>query len=221
MTEQKISDWEALYREQDVEKMPWFTPELDHDFSEALRNLKICSGHVLDLGTGPGTQAIALAELGFDVVASDISGSAIRKAEVRSKKKGSSIRFVKDDILATGLKGPFDIIFDRGIFHVFPAEKRAAYVQNVEGLLRKGGYLFLKCFSDKESPGEGPYRISEEEIHRSFTPALEILNIRAGFFKGVRQPNPHALFCVLRKVSGTMANPDTFNGFPEPFTPPS
>jgi cyclopropane fatty-acyl-phospholipid synthase-like methyltransferase len=206
MNEQRIQDWEALYREQDVEKMPWFTPELDHDFAGALECLKIRSGHVLDLGTGPGTQAIGLAELGFDVVASDISESAVRKAEARAKQKGLVIRFVKDDILATALKGPFDIIFDRGIFHVFPPEKRNVYVQNVGGLLKKGGSLLLKCFSDQEPPGEGPYRISEEEIRRSFAPAFQILTIRASFFKGVRRPDPRALFCILgKKIPGRQA----------------
>jgi len=197
--EPKFPDWEELYREQDVEKMPWFTPELDHDFSLALKSLRICSGHVLDLGTGPGTQAIALAELGFDVVASDISDSAVRKAEVRAKQKGRALLFLKDDILATRLKGPFDVIFDRGIFHVFPPGKRGAYVQNVDGLLKKGGFLFLKCFSDKEPAGEGPHRISETEIRGSFNPVLQVLTIRETFFKGVRQPSPRALFCILQK----------------------
>ena len=164
-----------------------------------LKDLKIRSGHVLDLGTGPGTQAIALAGLGLDVVASDISGSAVRKAEAMAKKKGLVIRFVKDDILATGLKGPFDIIFDRGIFHIFPPEKRSAYVRNVRGLLKEGGYLFLKCFSDKEPPGEGPYRLSGEDIRGSFASAFQVLSIRAGFFKSVRKPDPHAFFCILQK----------------------
>ena len=199
MEEQGVPDWEALYREQDVETLPWFTPELDFDFAAALKDLEIRSGHVLDLGTGPGIQAIALKRLGFDVVASDISGSAVRKAEIQAQKKAPGIRFVKDDILTTRLKGPFDIIFDRGIFHVFPPEKRNAYVQNVSGLLGKGGCLMLKCFSDKEPPGEGPYRISEEEIRSSFSPVLQVLSVRASFFKGVRQPNPHALFCILQK----------------------
>ena len=199
MDELKIPDWEALYREQDVETMPWFTPTLDFDFAAVLKSLKIRSGHVLDLGTGPGTQAIGLAELGLDVVASDISGSAVRKAAARAKAKGLTIRFVKDDILATGLKGPFDLIFDRGIFHIFSPEKRSAYVQSVGGLLKKGGTLILKCFSDKEPPGEGPYRISEEEIRRSFTPVFQVLTVRASFFKGVRKPEPHALLCILQK----------------------
>ncbi len=199
MSKPKFPDWEALYRDQDVEKMPWFTPDLDADFSKVLKNFNLKNGHVLDLGTGPGTQAIALAKLGFEVVASDISDSAVRKAEVRAKQKGVLIHFVKDDILATQLQGPFDIIFDRGIFHVFPPGKRDAYVQNVTGLLKKGGSLLLKCFSDKEPPGEGPYRISEAEIRRAFTPALEILTLRESSFQGVRRPDPRALFCVLQK----------------------
>ena len=199
MEDSKIPDWEALYREQDVEKMPWFTKELDPDFAAALKSLKLRSEHVLDLGTGPGTQAIALKKSGFDVVASDISESAVLKAEARAKKTAPGIRFVKDDILATKLQGPFDIIFDRGIFHVFAPEKRNTYVQNVSGLLKQGGYLMLKCFSDKEPAGEGPHRISEEEIRRSFSTALQVLEIRASFFKGVREPNPHALFCILQK----------------------
>ncbi len=199
MDEPKLPDWETLYRDQDVEKMPWFTPVLDHDFAEALERFKVRSGRVLDLGTGPGTQAIALAELGFGVVASDISGSAVKKAEALAKKKGLAIRFLEDDILATKLTAPFDIVFDRGIFHIFPPAKRADYVRNVGGLLREGGYLFLKCFSDQEPPGEGPYRFSEEDIRMSFEPVFGIRVVRASLFKGVRQPDPRALFCVLQK----------------------
>ena len=199
MDERKFPDWEVLYRDQDVEKMPWFTPALDHDFAETLKDLNIQSGRVLDLGTGPGTQAIALAELGLDVVASDVSGAAVKKAEARAKQKGLAIRFVKDDILVTKLKAPFDIVFDRGIFHVFPPAKRADYVQSVRGLLKEGGYLFLKCFSDQEPPGEGPYRLSEEDVRRSFDPAFKVRTVRETFFQGVRQPDPRALFCVLQK----------------------
>ena len=199
MDKQTFPDWEKLYREQNVENMPWFTPVLDKDFVRALKELNLRSGRALDLGTGPGTQAIALAELGFDVIGSDISGSAIKKAAVRAQAKGLPVRFVQDDILATHLKGSFDIIFDRGIVHVFPPAKRADYVRNVYGLLKEGGHLFLKCFSVAESPGEGPYRISEEELRHSFEPAFKVCTVRASFFAGVRRPEPRALFCVLQK----------------------
>ena len=179
--------------------MPWFTPVLDPDFAETLKSFNLRSGRVLDLGTGPGTQAIALAKIGFEVVASDISGTAVKKAEALAQQKSLTIRFVQDDILATKLEAPFDIVFDRGIFHIFPPAERPAYVRSVRCLLKEGGYLFLKCFSDQEPPGEGPYRLSEADLRGALEPAFKVRTVRATLFEGVRQPKPHAFFCVLQK----------------------
>src|SRR6266508_2149245 len=64
---------EELYQQQEVESMPWFNPELDYDLEKALDELGLRSGSALDLGTGPGTQAIHLARRGFTVTATDIS----------------------------------------------------------------------------------------------------------------------------------------------------
>ncbi|MGH2416536.1 MAG: hypothetical protein ACRDEA_23140 [Microcystaceae cyanobacterium] len=46
-------NWEQLYQEQPVETMPWFHPELDRDLAQALAELHLEAGTVLDLGTGP------------------------------------------------------------------------------------------------------------------------------------------------------------------------
>jgi 2-polyprenyl-3-methyl-5-hydroxy-6-metoxy-1,4-benzoquinol methylase len=70
--------WEDLYREQEIESLPWFNPELDDDLEKALGEFGLRGGSALDLGTGPGTQAIHLARLGFAVTATDISEAAIR-----------------------------------------------------------------------------------------------------------------------------------------------
>lgn len=78
MTAQEFPNWEALYQEKPVETMPWFNPDLDPDVEEALLTLDLSNGTALDLGTGPGTQAIALAERGFQVIATDLSETAIQ-----------------------------------------------------------------------------------------------------------------------------------------------
>jgi hypothetical protein len=62
--------WEELYRNDTVEKFPWYWPALDPDLEAALVRYGIWSGTFLDLGTGPGTQAVVLAERGFHVTAS-------------------------------------------------------------------------------------------------------------------------------------------------------
>lgn len=193
--------WEKLYLQEEVETMPWFHPVLDLDLDQALHKFKIYSGDALDLGSGPGTQAIALAERGFNVTATDVSPSAIRKARERAEKEhgmDSDIEFLHDDILNTGLKKQFDIIFDRGCFHVIPPAKRKVYVKIVERLLKPGGYLFLKCFSHLETM-EGPYRFSPEELRGLFSPAFNIHSIDETKFYGPLETFPRALFSTMQK----------------------
>jgi SAM-dependent methyltransferase len=200
----EFPDWEKLYREEKVESMPWFHPGLDPDLDRALRDLKIHSGFALDLGTGPGTQAIALAELGFKVIATDISKAAIKKALIRTRKKGSvqdrlDIEFREDDILSTRLDMEFDFIFDRGCFHVLTPGRRKDYVSVVAGLIKPGGYLFLKCFSYLEKMEGGPYRFTPEEIKKLFNTRFKVLSIKKTRYHGTLKPLPLALFCRLQR----------------------
>ena len=62
-----IQNWDERYRLDRVEQMPWFYPELDPDLARALARLELLRGRALDVGTGPGTQAIELASRGFEV----------------------------------------------------------------------------------------------------------------------------------------------------------
>ena len=61
-----------------------------------------------------------LARRGFAVTAADISEAAIRLAREKAEAQGLTITWQQDDILATRLTGPFDLIFDRGCFHAPP-----------------------------------------------------------------------------------------------------
>jgi len=89
--------WESMFRRTDEQKMLWFNPCLDLDFDAALCNLNIHSGTVLDIGTGTGSQAIALAELGFKVTATDISDTAVEKAASKVKEKNMDLVFMQDE----------------------------------------------------------------------------------------------------------------------------
>lgn len=195
----EFPDWEKLYVEQEVESMPWFHPSLDADLGKAMEKLDLDSGSFLDLGTGPGTQAIALAERGFRVTGTDISETAVRKARALASEKGLDLEFKRDDILSTGLKKKFDNIFDRGCFHVLEPGKRGDYVKTASELLEPGGYLFLKTFSSEETMEGGPYRFTPEEIREMFGRRFEVLSIDKSKFYGTLESQPKALFSVLRK----------------------
>src|SRR6476661_10212353 len=89
--------WEERYQQQAVETMPWFYPELDDDLRQALSRLGLRSGSALDLGTGPGTQAMQLARRGFSVTATDISEAAIRLARSKADAQDLAITWMLDD----------------------------------------------------------------------------------------------------------------------------
>ncbi|XSG84133.1 MAG: nitroreductase family protein [Methylohalobius sp. ZOD2] len=193
--------WEARYQETPSEALPWYHPELDPDVAAALERLEVTGGRVLDLGTGPGTQAVALAKRGFQVVATDVSATALTGAAELARREGGRVHFVRDDILTTALDEMFDLIVDRGIFHIFPPEAHADYLESLDKLLEPGGYLLLKCFSHLETRPEGPPgRYSPEDIKRIFGYRFEVLDVRDSAFRRPddNQP-PKALFCVLRK----------------------
>lgn len=194
-------DWETLYMTQNVESMPWYSEQLDPDLELELNKRNIHNGTFLDLGTGPGTQAIKLSEKGFHVIGSDISPTSIKKANVRyNTATKHNIKFVIDDILCSELDdSTFDYVFDRGCFHVIMPEKRAKYIEELRRILKKGGLLFLKCFSEKEPlRNSGPYRFSPKTLKEAFhSKEFKIISIEETVYQGTLNPLPKALFAVI------------------------
>src|SRR5437660_10685317 len=152
-------DWESLYATSDVATLPWYTTALEADIERALQEHDLRGRRILDLGTGPATQAMNLAKRGFDVLATDISPSAIKKAKASAKAAGLSIEFRVDNGLASRLAPNLvNAIVDRGVVHVLPEDKRPAYVRTVHRVLRPNGGHFLKRFSDKDAGTWEPHR---------------------------------------------------------------
>jgi 2-polyprenyl-3-methyl-5-hydroxy-6-metoxy-1,4-benzoquinol methylase len=192
-------DWDAVYQQRAIESMPWFYPELDDDLRQALDALGVREGRALDLGTGPGTQAMQLARRGFDVTATDISAAAIRLAREKAEAHGLAVTWMQDDILSTQLTGLFNLIFDRGCFHVLPPERRQEYVSAITGLLKPGAYLFLKCFSQLQPGTQGPHRFTPEQIRELFGSRLHVRSVEETVYQGTLDPLPRALFCTMRR----------------------
>jgi len=196
--ERSRDHWEDRYETQDVTTLPWYTPDLDTDFDEALDRYGIHLGRVLDVGSGPGTQAAHLAQRGFVVVGSDVSQAAVDGA---SKAHGSiqgRLSFVRDDILDSRLKGPFELVFDRGCFHTLPPDRRKDYAATMATLLASTGTLLVKTFSTREPGTEGPHRISPEILLDTFTPVFDIVELRHTEFRSNPAHPRQALFTVLR-----------------------
>src|SRR5207302_2674770 len=118
-------DWEQLYATSEVSSLPWYTTALDADIERALQEHDLRGRRILDLGTGPATQAMNLAKRGFDVLATDISPSAIKKAKASAKSAGLAIEFRVDNVLASKLAPKLvHANVDRAVLHVLAADKR-------------------------------------------------------------------------------------------------
>ncbi|HBE19624.1 MAG TPA: class I SAM-dependent methyltransferase [Cyanobacteria bacterium UBA11149] len=196
----ELPDWKQIYQEKEAETMAWFNPDIDADLDKALTKLNLKEGKALDLGTGPATQAIALAKLGFTVTGTDISDAAISRAKGIAQELGLDIDFRQDDILNSKLEETFDIVFDRGCFHVFHEEQRQDYVRNVSNLVQPKGYLLLKCFSHLETRPDGPYRFTPQEIGEIFAGEFQLSSVEDTVYQGTMEVFPKALFCVLEKI---------------------
>jgi len=195
-----MSSWEELYRTSQVSKLPWFAADLDRDLHRALKRFGPFRGVLLDLGTGPGTHAVGLAKLGYEVVATDIAASAIRAARAYADEAGATIDFQVDDILHSKLKdGRFDGAIDRGVFHTLSPPDRKTYVTTLRRILRPRGWLHLKCFSDKEPGNWGPYRISRKALRASFRDGFDVVSLRDTVFQGNVRPYPRALIATFQR----------------------
>lgn len=197
--QKQFPDWETLYRQQPGESLPWYYAELDPDLEAALREHGVSGGRLLDLGTGPGTQAIALAARGFEATGSDLSETAIARATELARARGVRVDFVQDDVLASRLSGSFDAVFDRGCFHVIDPARRGTYVDAVAGWLAPGGLLLLKTFSALQPGDVGPHRFSADELRTIFAPRFELLSATETVYQGTLDPLPKALMSVLRR----------------------
>jgi 2-polyprenyl-3-methyl-5-hydroxy-6-metoxy-1,4-benzoquinol methylase len=191
--------WEELYKQDTIEKLPWYWPGLDPDLEAALARHGLALGRILDEGTGPGTQAIALAERGFTVTAADVSPAAIGYAARKAAELGVKVTFVQDDVLASRIKGPFEAVFDRGCFHVLAPEQRAGYVETMRALLAPSGWLFLKTFSHDQPGTQGPHRFSPQDLRSIFEGRFDVVEILDTVYQGQLDPYPKALLASLRR----------------------
>lgn len=194
-------DWEGVYRQTPVEDLPWFSPRLDADFERALQTYRVHprGGPVLDLGTGPGTAAIELTRRKFAVAALDVSPTAIEAARRRAGPLASKIEWIAADLFAQTWDERFQLVYDRGVYHSLPLERRHRYPDVVAPWLRRGGLLFVKTFSPDEPGDWGPFRISREELESTLGGRLDLIHLEPSTFPGRLDHEPKAWFAVFRR----------------------
>jgi SAM-dependent methyltransferase len=190
--------------------LPWDTGEPDPLLVEFVTSGGVAPGRALEVGSGTGTNAIWLAERGFDVLGVDLSPLAVERARKKLTGASGRCRFSTLDFLAgEPLDDRFDFVFDRGCFHVFDqAEERARFAARVAAALAPGGLWLSLCGSTEGPPRDGgPPRRSAFDLVTAVEPALEIVELRSTEFRA-QELVANAWFCLAR-VRAVPAQPST------------
>ncbi len=107
----------------------------------------------LDLGCGTGTNAVTLAQHGWQVTGVDYVPQAIHAARRKAKKAGVGelTEFRVDDVLEVDLEAEsFDLILDIGCFHSFAAQDVERYGEMVRRSAAPRGFLLLYTHLKKD-----------------------------------------------------------------------
>ncbi len=191
--------WDRLYESSALGELPWFTEQLDADLARELQTLK--RGRLLDVGTGPGTTAIFAARSGFDVVATDVSSTALGVA--RRRANGERIAWVLDDFLDSRLWGRFDVLVNRGCLHCLPRTSWPDYARTAGRLVEPGGTLLLKVHAPEEAGRHGTSPGGPEELRAVFGEWFTLVATHASEYGGTIRPSPRALLVVLARTEPT------------------
>lgn len=147
---------------------PWDIGAPQPDLVKALRD-EPKGLAILDMGCGTGENALFAASLGHQVWGVDSSFLAIEKAIEKARLRGIDVSFQAGDALdLRGLGKQFDVVIDSGLFHIFDDTSRAQYERSLATLVKLGGRYYLLCFSELEPEGEGPRRVTQDEIRHTF-----------------------------------------------------
>lgn len=149
---------EAVVPWADLAANPHVVEWLDREAPRARR--------VLDVGAGLGDTAEDLSRRGFDVVAFDVSKTAI--AEARRRFPHTRVDYRVADLLSppADFEAAFDLVVECYTLQVLPAHVRAAAVASLRRTVAPGGTLLVvaRGREPEEPEGQMPWPLTRAEV---------------------------------------------------------
>lgn len=158
--------WDAFYSDRS-KKIPFFQNKPDENLVSYFETglLSSGSGRVLELGCGPGRNAIYLNQKGFEVDAVDLSEEAIQWAKERAIEQNLEINFLHKNIFELEIEeSSYDLVYDSGCLHHIAPHRRLSYIELVKKALKPNGFFALTCFV--EGGQYGGSDITDWEVYR-------------------------------------------------------
>lgn len=169
-------DWWDRFCADRSKPIPFFEAKPDENLVAHVQSGILAPGRVLEVGCGPGRNAVYLATAGFEVDAVDLSPVAVAWDEERARAAGVDVRFHCGDVFATELPaGRYSLVYDSGCLHSLPPHRRVSYLDLLDRVLLPGGHPGLACFlagaMGSQPPDAEFYRQAQLHGGLAFTPA--------------------------------------------------
>ncbi len=151
-------------------------------------------GRALDLGCGSGTNVLTLAQAGWQVTGVDFALRAVNRARQRLRIANFKADLRVGDVTRLeGITPPFDLVLDIGCLHGLTAQGKAAYMQNLPGLLAAGGTFLVYA---RRVGAETAAKAGLTEMEIAQLGSLLTLEHRAD---SLERPGVEAVWLTLRK----------------------
>jgi len=157
---------------------PWDSGKPDEELLRVLDSGKLTGKTVLEFGCGTGTNAVELAQRGFEVTAVDIVDQAIQSARAKARKANVTVDFRVADTLNGEVSGAYDVLFDRGAYHCLRTVDLKKFQDFLKRVTHRGSWWLSLAGNAKEKHEPGPPVVSEQEIRAELGPLFDIVELR-------------------------------------------
>lgn len=182
-------NWDERYA---TKNTPWDSGKPSQELQRLLAERSIAPCRVFELGCGTGTNAVFLAQQGFDVTAIDLSSLAIQQANARAQQAGVQVCFMQGDVLtlhesAESLGEPFDLVFDRGVYHVLRSVNLFGMLRTLHRVTRPESLYITLAGNANEPPHPegGPPQVYGHDLVKELSPLFDLIQLREFYFDGV------------------------------------
>ena len=158
--------WDSAYDNNDISKLGWY----EENPIPSLQLIQKCrlsnDARILNVGVGTSTLIDELLNFGYkNIIASDISSTALEKLQKRLGSKKNKVQWVVDDLTNPRLLSkidPVDLWHDRAVLHFFTTEdEQNIYFSLLKKVIKPKGYVLISTFNSK-----GAIKCSGLDVHR-------------------------------------------------------
>jgi SAM-dependent methyltransferase len=180
-------NWDERYIQSDT---PWDSGVPSQPLKTLLADGKVKPGRALELGCGTGTNAIFLAQQGFDVTAVDLSPEALKHAREKANNAKVKINFVEADVTnLPDLGEAFPFVFDRGTYHVVRKVNLSGFQKMLAKMVAPTGFYYVLAGNANTlgAPDQGPPTVRAEEIASEIElKSFDLVELQRTVFNGVK-----------------------------------